>query len=633
MAWATSKSYVVQAGMVVGTLPNFPALFAWTDPDFRSVANGGLVQTGFDFAFFDDSAGSPGAMLDFEKEYHDLVNGTIAYWARVPSMVVGARVHVQLGDATVVASLENKTGVWSNGYVLVDHLVDGVSLTLSDSTTSPATGTKVGTPVAAPGRSWGGMFLDEATTSSIHYGAPTKLDMTTQFTYSIWAKLAKLPADAYAGLISKSRNVNGSYVFNSFYVKSNGKLAAFVCTAGSGTATNYDGGGTNTLTPLIWNYLSMTFNTAFGVRGFLNGVLDGSAAGTAPSTNPAGLNTNVGHDIPFGPRRFPGWLDEPRISNVERSADWERACYFNQYNPKVFWGVPAGLIASVYEQFSNAGASTLSSNIAATATSFTVASGAALSGRGGFRTKIGSEIALVRTLTGNVCSNVIRGAENTLPAAHTAGDAVEQVLTGMSLRSLAIPGRLALQRVPSAGDFTALNASTSTITSDDAGVVISAPAKGSGFNLIGMYQPAPEPPYTVTASFLFMGLHKQYVGFGMHWGDYNGPLAMFDCLAIDGETCELSQRKANSPTAFNAGYLLQRIANWPRWMRITDDGTNRKCWLSPDGQTWMEIHSVARNDFFNPDYVGWQVYNENVATPNFGAILRLLTWDVVTNAY
>ena len=34
-----------------------------------------------------------------------------------------------------------------------------------------------------------------------------------------------------------------------------------------------------------------------------------------------------------------GFIDEVRVSSVNRSAGWVKTCYVNQYNPSVFYNV------------------------------------------------------------------------------------------------------------------------------------------------------------------------------------------------------------------------------------------------------------------------------------------------------
>jgi len=58
------------------------------------------------------------------------------------------------------------------------------------------------------------------------------------------------------------------------------------------------------------------------------------------------------------------------------------------------------------------------------------------------------------------------------------------------------------------------------------------------------------------------------------------------------------------------------------WFRITDDGTNRICHVSGDGQHFITIHSVGRTDFLTADEVFFGV----VGTTNFANRTLLLSW-------
>jgi len=282
------------------------------------------------------------------------------------------------------------------------------------------------------------------------------------------------------------------------------------------------------------------------------------------------------------------------------------------------------------EQYSNGAQSPLSVDATATQTSFSVVDGSVYP-QGTFRVKLGGELAWVGGVVGNILHSVVRGIENTVAATHVIGTPVVQGLTEGSLRMLGLPGRpSSLGKVPTWDMFSGVNTSGCSFVEDGAGLALVAPARGSGFNLIGHYMNVPTPPYQVTAAFEMCAPHKSYLGYGLSWRSSGGAIASIDCVGIDGETHELSVRKFNSATSYNSGYLFMKTMGPVRWMRLTDDGTNRKVLFSADGSRWIELWSVARTDFLTPTQIGWQCFNENISGTTFGAVLRLLSWDVAS---
>ena len=73
--------------------------------------------------------------------------------------------------------------------------------------------------------------------------------------------------------------------------------------------------------------------------------------------------------------------------------------------------------------------------------------------------------------------------------------------------------------------------------------------------------------------------------------------------------------KWNSVTSFNAHYVASALSavdsnrEVPRWLRITDNGTNRVFEYSYNSTDWITAHTVGRTDFITPDAIGWGANN------------------------
>ncbi|HWZ99070.1 MAG TPA: LamG-like jellyroll fold domain-containing protein [Candidatus Dormibacteraeota bacterium] len=88
-----------------------------------------------------------------------------------------------------------------------------------------------------------------------------------------------------------------------------------------------------------WYYVVAVFDSAVGMKFYVNGTLAASNTITTLGTS----NTDhflVGVDYYTASlRNWPGVIDEVRVSNVARSADWIATEYHNQSNPSLFYTI------------------------------------------------------------------------------------------------------------------------------------------------------------------------------------------------------------------------------------------------------------------------------------------------------
>lgn len=80
--------------------------------------------------------------------------------------------------------------------------------------------------------------------------------------------------------------------------------------------------------------------------------------------------------------------------------------------------------------------------------------------------------------------------------------------------------------------------------------------------------------------------------------------------------------KYNSPTSFNSSYFDAPFFMTPYlWLRLEDNGTNRRIGWSNDGRNFFYFLSTTRTDFLTPDQATIVVEADNV-----GAALTLVSW-------
>lgn len=95
---------------------------------------------------------------------------------------------------------------------------------------------------------------------------------------------AKSFTNAYNTIICKDEVSNR---YNTILVKSNNKMAYYIYCNNS---VNIDGTGIATLSTNTWYFVAMTYNPTDGLKGYVNGVLDGSAS---PNGNPVTGSTFI----------------------------------------------------------------------------------------------------------------------------------------------------------------------------------------------------------------------------------------------------------------------------------------------------------------------------------------------------
>lgn len=169
---------------------------------------------------------------------------------------------------------------------------------------------------------------------------------------------------------------------------------------------------------------------------------------------------------------------------------------------------------------------------------------------------------------------------------------------------------------PVSGDFAWINQGSATISTTNGGVYLEGPAEASAYNWRIRKKAAPATPYTITAAFLinadwFRNGAGSLNAFGAlcFRQSSDGKLATLE-LFLNSLGNTLRVTKYTNATTLSATYLsLTTTQSYGPliWFRIADNGTNRICSTSGDGQNWIEQHSVGRTDFLTADEVGFAV--------------------------
>jgi len=319
-SFAQRKDYRIENANVSGSTAhtNFPVLFNITDLDFRTSANGGdiLNNNGFDIAFTAADGTTP---LDFEVESYNAATGNIIAWIRFPSVssTEDTQFFIYYGDATITTD-QSVTTTWDSNYKLVMHM-DGVGATESDATLNVNNGTANGTGgiPRVTGRIGFARDFERNDADFISVPDANSLDITGNITLSFWYNQESAAAPDFI-----SKGINLSYE----------------ATTRAGVRARFAKNGANNLDALVannfvnsqWVYLTFVQSSS-GRAIYQNGVSIISDANTTAfiaNNNPLLISRSAD--------AIDGLMDEVRVSNTNRSADWILTEYNNQLNPSTF---------------------------------------------------------------------------------------------------------------------------------------------------------------------------------------------------------------------------------------------------------------------------------------------------------
>jgi len=314
-SWQYRKKLTINHNSVVGNLTNFPVLIKLVDADLRIKAK----SNGDDIVFTDYY----GTKLNHEIEYFSASTGELAAWVKTPNLssVADTILFMYYGNPSAT-SQQNITGVWDSNYLMVHHLSE-TSGTHYDSTSNDHDGTTIGT---VNQNATGKIDGADSFAKPEQYVQGASFNWGDAYTFSSWLKADILPQWSCA-FETGVDTTNRVYLWtgnNQLYLTHDARVYT--------TNANLVVGN--------WYYVEFTFNYSAlpQVRMYING-------------NPVSLsiNSGLGHTPSFSgywrisretsqtpDYTFTGTIDEVRVSNTARSADWMSTEYNNQMNPSTF---------------------------------------------------------------------------------------------------------------------------------------------------------------------------------------------------------------------------------------------------------------------------------------------------------
>ena len=302
-----------------GDSTNFPVLVYISDATFKTVGNGGHVQSssGNDILFYSDSGGT--TQIASEIDGYTATTGVVYAWVKVSTLSVSSDtvIYVFYGDSSPPS---RTTGAWNSNFRGVWHFGDGSSVTNTDSSGNSHTLTN-NNVTATTGQIYGAGSYN-GTTAYMTLTPDSNLKPTT-LSVSMWAKFTNSLGTEYPTMMGTGASIAWMwYHTGSMLYESIGNYSYYA----SNSTTSW--GGT-------WKHIVMTSSSSTNVKVYINGSLSntGSASPTIDYTNSGefsiGRYTGVSG-------YFTGVIDEVHVVGSELSSSWITAEYNNQNSPSTF---------------------------------------------------------------------------------------------------------------------------------------------------------------------------------------------------------------------------------------------------------------------------------------------------------
>jgi len=302
---------------------NFPVLVSGTYPSLATTANGGKVTNanGYDIIFTSDANGLN--KLNFERESYSPTNGQVVYWVGVPSLshTTDTDIYVFYGNAAVNTDQSNRTGTWDSNFGATYHL--GESASPYQDSTGNANITGGTSPAQVNGKIGKGQQFSAA--SGQYLSAPNSVSSGALLTLEGW--------------LNVSSPVGNPVIIDNREQGSLKGAVLYLDTAASNHAGFYINNVTNiegsvNLADGAWHHLVGTYDGTI-MKLYVDGSLvntggGGSFAGFSPGT--IYLGRASGSSVYTN-----GSVDEVRVSNTPRAADWIATEFSNQNNPASFY--------------------------------------------------------------------------------------------------------------------------------------------------------------------------------------------------------------------------------------------------------------------------------------------------------
>jgi hypothetical protein len=313
------------SGNINPYLSNFPVLISINIPISK-------VRSDHNDIIFVSGAGA--LPLNYETENYDR-NGNLVAWVKLPKLNdannnTDTSLYVYYGNSGYAAVNNTSASVWNSDFKGVWHLQknsNGVAGDYKDSTVNANDSTNnTNEPSLTTGQIDGAESFN-GNSQYVDVGNKSSLNPINAMTVSVWMKATALENGHY--IINKWNGTKDGYAlymnYNNLYFQlrdGNYGIATGVYVPYSALSTD-------------WIHIVGTYDNVNGGNLYINGVPKSQYADVSKVAAASSKSLRIGASAE-GTNFFSGSIDEVRISDIARSADWVRAEYDNEASPSAF---------------------------------------------------------------------------------------------------------------------------------------------------------------------------------------------------------------------------------------------------------------------------------------------------------
>ncbi len=350
--YAYGKKITILASEVAGTtdLTDFPLLVSFTDPDLRTVGNGGYVQhnSGFDILFSLEGYDNP---LDYEIERYVRSTGQLVAWVRIPTLsaTVDTDLYMYFGSPTATTN-PNSLATFAGEYLGVYHFSgSGNDASGNARHLTRYGGANVGSAKIGRGRDLNNNPNVLSQNTGAYFAAPTNLLAgVSNFTFSGWVYLDRADTN-WERIFDFGQSETTNFFFSPTTATGSPSGANVrITTNGNGTEQGISVNHPSAITGR-WIHWTVTLDDGNNtMRLYRNGALYSTATGV--TLRPWNMEGSSQHY--FGRSQYDAdhyidaKFDEFRLASTTKSPSWIATEYANQDTPSDFYTVGPRIIGS-----------------------------------------------------------------------------------------------------------------------------------------------------------------------------------------------------------------------------------------------------------------------------------------------
>ena len=276
---------------------------------------------GSNIRFYDSDNTTP---LSYEIEKWD-ETGESLVWVKVPQIDAGSdtdHIFMYYGNMSLTDA-QNPEDVWNSNYIGVYHmnsLVDGYT---QDSSSLNKHAMNFGASSNTTGQIGGSFYFNPSDVMTMGHGNYLPIG-NSAVTACGWISQASIGNEFFFGYGNDGAG-------SGFFIGTDSDSKIY---AGSFNGTTYNSRGATTLSPNTWYYICQAYAPG-NYLIYLNGAQDGSKN---TNFNLNGRQTRIGSNANQSNFLYQGHVDELRISNIKRSADWINAEYASMAGNLITYG-------------------------------------------------------------------------------------------------------------------------------------------------------------------------------------------------------------------------------------------------------------------------------------------------------